>query len=112
MIEARFGLSVRVEGDPSLISPDYRVERFKTASRVIPTPESLNLPAVAYPEDEEEEEAAEEAVESAADEKPSGKRKRRRRAASCTLPHRPLRGRLRHKGGGFSVALSPNDERG
>ena len=36
MIEARFGLSVRVEGDPSLISPDYRVERFKTASRVIP----------------------------------------------------------------------------
>ncbi len=26
MIEGRFGLSVRVEGDPSLISPDYRVE--------------------------------------------------------------------------------------
>jgi ribonuclease E len=79
MIEARFGLSVRVEGDPSLISPDYRVERFKTASRVIPTPESLNLPAVAYPEPEEEEEPSEEAVEAAADEKPSGKRKRRRR---------------------------------
>ena len=40
MIEARFGLSVRVEGDPSLISPDYRLERFKTASRIIPAPES------------------------------------------------------------------------
>jgi ribonuclease E len=81
MIEARFGLSVRVEGDPSLISPDYRVERFKTASRVIPTPESLNLPAVAYPEaeEEEDEEPAEDALEAASDEKPSGKRKRRRR---------------------------------
>ena len=42
MIEARFGLSVRVEGEPSLISPDYRVERFKTASRIIPMPEALN----------------------------------------------------------------------
>jgi ribonuclease E len=80
MIEARFGLSVRVEGDPSLISPDYRVERFKTASRVIPTPESLNLPTVAYPEaEDEEEEEEEEPAEAAAEERPSGKRKRRRR---------------------------------
>ena len=41
MIEQRFGLSVRVEGDASLISPDYRLERFKTASRIVPAPESL-----------------------------------------------------------------------
>jgi ribonuclease E len=47
MIEARFGLSVRVEGDAGLISPDYRLERFKTASRIIPAPENLNLPMVA-----------------------------------------------------------------
>ena len=83
MIEARFGLSVRVEGDPSLISPDYRLERFKTASRIIPAPENLNLPAVAYPEEEiEEEEAPEEEDEAAAEaagERTSGKRKRRRR---------------------------------
>jgi ribonuclease E len=84
MIEVRFGLSVRVEGDAALISPDYRVERFKTASRIIPTPESLNLPPVAYPEEEveDEEEVADEedtAVDAATDEKPSGKRKRRRR---------------------------------
>ena len=39
-IEARFGLSVRVEGDPALISPEYRIERFKTASR-IDVPRSL-----------------------------------------------------------------------
>jgi ribonuclease E len=88
MIEARFGLSVRIEGDPALISPDYRLERFKTASRIIPTPESLNLPPVAYPEEEIEEEIVEdeeELTETAAAtngdgaDKPLGKRKRRRR---------------------------------
>lgn len=84
MIEARFGLSVRVEGDPALISPDYRVERFKTASRIIPSPASLNLTQVEYPEVEEEEEVAEEAVETAAEagsgeKSAGGKRKRRRR---------------------------------
>ena len=36
MIETRFGLSVRVEADPSLISPDYALEKFKTATRVVP----------------------------------------------------------------------------
>ena len=41
MIESRFGLSVRVESDPALISPEYRIERFKTATRIVPIPESL-----------------------------------------------------------------------
>ena len=35
-IEARYGLSVRVEADPLLVSPDYSIEKFKTATRVIP----------------------------------------------------------------------------
>ena len=34
-IEARYGLSVRVEGDPQLISPDFAIEKFKTATRVV-----------------------------------------------------------------------------
>ena len=84
MIEQRFGLSVRVEGDASLISPDYKLEKFKTASRIVPAPERLELTTVAYPaeeEIEEEEEAEEEVAEApeAAGEKPGGKRKRRRR---------------------------------
>ena len=91
MIESRFGLSVRVEGDPSLISPDYRVERFKTASRIMPVA-SAALPVVAYPDDVEEELAEEEevavaeaaeptsgAAETGQAEKTNGKRKRRRR---------------------------------
>ena len=34
-IEARYGLSVRIEGDPSLVSPDFSLEKFKTATRVV-----------------------------------------------------------------------------
>ena len=83
MIEMRFGLSVRVEGDASLISPDYRVERFKTASRIIPAPQSLSLPTVAYPEDEDELEEAEE-VEEAEEAAAGGEADRRTsRAASA-----------------------------
>jgi ribonuclease E len=90
MIEGRFGLSVRVEGDASLISPDYRLERFKTASRIVQIQEGMAPVSVAYP-DEDEVEEAEEVVEEretpaaaaeangAAADKASGKRKRRRR---------------------------------
>jgi len=90
MIESRFALSVRVEGDPALISPDYRIERFKTASRVIPAAPVLDLPKVAYPEEdeivaeaeldeEEAEEAAADGQPEASGDKPNGKRRRRRR---------------------------------
>ncbi|MGK7652793.1 Rne/Rng family ribonuclease [Roseovarius sp. B08] len=34
-IEGRYGLSVRIEGDPALISPDFSLEKFKTATRVV-----------------------------------------------------------------------------
>ncbi|MFH5772601.1 Rne/Rng family ribonuclease [Paracoccus sp. NGMCC 1.201697] len=35
-IETRYGMSVRVEADPVLISPDYAIEKFKTAIRNVP----------------------------------------------------------------------------
>jgi ribonuclease E len=34
-IESRYGLSVRIEGDPHLVSPDFSMEKFKTATRVV-----------------------------------------------------------------------------
>lgn len=34
-IENRYGLSVRVEADPFLIAPDFSIEKFKTATRVV-----------------------------------------------------------------------------
>ena len=36
LIEARYGMSVRIEADPMLISPDYSMEKLKTALRVVP----------------------------------------------------------------------------
>ncbi|MGC1428715.1 MAG: Rne/Rng family ribonuclease, partial [Albidovulum sp.] len=35
-IEARYGMSVRIEADPIMISPDFTIEKFKTALRTVP----------------------------------------------------------------------------
>jgi ribonuclease E len=35
-IEGRYGLSVRIEGDPRLVSPDFTMDKFKTATRNVP----------------------------------------------------------------------------
>ncbi|NVO23079.1 Rne/Rng family ribonuclease [Donghicola mangrovi] len=96
-IEARYGMAVRIEADAHLISPDFSIEKFKTAVRVIggyiPEAEVLDtsimdaLDADAAAEEVEIEEAEEVVVEAKAPEqKPEGeeggkpkKRRRRRR---------------------------------
>jgi ribonuclease E len=84
-IEIRYGLSVRIEGDPHLVSPDFAIEKFKTASRAVPV---STAPVVSVDTslmdqtDAVEEEAEEEApaVENEDSEsKPKRKRRRRRR---------------------------------
>ncbi|MCA0996521.1 Rne/Rng family ribonuclease [Alloyangia pacifica] len=35
-IEARYGMAVRIEGDLHLVSPDFTMEKFKTATRNVP----------------------------------------------------------------------------
>jgi len=39
-IETRYGLSVRIEADVTLIGTEYSIEKFKTATRFIPQPEN------------------------------------------------------------------------
>lgn len=86
-IEARYGLSVRIEGDVHLVSPDFSMEKFKTASRVVPeatapvvsVDASLMDMVDATDEDENEEETA---VQSEEETKPKRKRRRRRRKKS------------------------------
>ncbi len=34
-IELRYGMAIRLEADPSLVSPDYTIEKFKTATRIV-----------------------------------------------------------------------------
>ena len=89
-IEARYGMSVRIEGDPHLVSPDFSLEKFKTASRSIPVSTAPVVSANAalmsdLDEEEDDTVEAEEAPEAPQAETPEAdgetkpKRKRRRR---------------------------------
>ncbi|MDV4168017.1 Rne/Rng family ribonuclease [Rhodovulum sp. FJ3] len=86
-IEARYGISIRVEADPHLVSPDFTIEKFKTATRAVPevTAPVISIDTSDMPELEEEEEAAAPAStpeEGDAEDKPKKKRRRRRRRKS------------------------------
>ncbi|MDX1780227.1 MAG: Rne/Rng family ribonuclease [Thalassovita sp.] len=88
-IEARYGLSVRVEGDPHLISPDFTLEKFKTATRVVAEPTtpvvSVDTSLMDSVDEDAEAEAEAEIVEAEngeEDQKPKKRRRRRRRRKS------------------------------
>ncbi|WP_128253518.1 Rne/Rng family ribonuclease [Falsirhodobacter deserti] len=106
LIETRYGMAVRIEADPHLVSPDYSIEKFNTATRIVPASqvvtgdaslmgdlveeeEDLDLP-VPVEEEEAQVEAQPEAVEEEG-EGPSRKKRRRRR---------------RRKGNGAETAMS------
>ena len=91
-IEARYGISIRIEADPMLVSPDYKVEKFKTATRRVVAAAPVISMDSALMESIEEEAAAEEAAAAEAETPPQDdqpKKKRRRRRG----------GRGRRKGG-------------
>jgi ribonuclease E len=69
-IEARYGMSVRVEADPFLISPDFSMEKFKTATRVVEALPviSANASLMADIDEAEEEDVVEEAADADEDE--------------------------------------------
>ncbi|WBL34027.1 Rne/Rng family ribonuclease [Sinirhodobacter sp. HNIBRBA609] len=90
-IEARYGMAVRIEADPSLVSPDFSIEKFKTATRIVPELQSPVVSASAElmaeideadlveEVEEEEAEVASEQPEANAEEQPRKKKRRRRR---------------------------------
>jgi ribonuclease E len=55
-IEARYGMAVRLEADPALVSPDFVIEKFKTATRVVAAQPSpvVSIDTSTMPEIEEE----------------------------------------------------------
>ena len=88
-IEARYGLSVRIEAHPHLISPDFEIEKFKTATRFVPEASMPVISAeVVHMEQPEEDVAKQEAqadLDAEAgdgDAKPKKRRRRRRRRKS------------------------------
>ncbi|PIE07392.1 MAG: ribonuclease [Rhodobacterales bacterium] len=89
-IELRYGMGIRLEADPFLISPDFSIEKFRTATRSVPeaapvvsVDAMLMEEAGEAPEDEAVEGAETEAPETpeaeGGDEQPKKKRRRRRR---------------------------------
>jgi len=84
-IEARYGLSVRIEGDPVLVSPDFSLEKFKTATRAVPEAAPVvsvdsSMIEEAAPEDTEEAPAEPDSpAPEAGDDAPKPKKRRRRR---------------------------------
>jgi ribonuclease E len=79
MIEGRFGLSVRIEADPHLISPEYRVELLKVATRIIPEPEILETATIEYAPEVSENISEAEVVTPEVEEDGAPKKRRRRR---------------------------------
>jgi ribonuclease E len=112
-IEARYGLSVRVEGDPHLVSPDFALEKFKTATRVVPAA-SAHVVSVdtsimdQIDEDEAQSEAAAQSQEDAQTQDGNGdgdgkpKRKRRRRSRR--------RGGSKNNGEGYTNGAAPEGD--
>ena len=87
-IETRYGLSVRIEGDPHLVPPDFSIEKFKTATRTVPM---TSAPVVSVDtsimdqvddDDADQVDAVVEDVTSTEDGEPKPKRRRRRRRRS------------------------------
>ena len=94
-IEARYGMSVRIECDPTLVSPDFAIEKFKTATRIVPEAAPIVASAIMFEDDdddiveetpdEEEADVVAEALQAVTaetadgEERPKKKRRRRRR---------------------------------
>ncbi|MDD7972103.1 Rne/Rng family ribonuclease [Roseinatronobacter alkalisoli] len=86
-IEGRYGMAVRLEADPLMVSPDFSLERFKTATRVSVQPStavvSLDASHMSDLEEDDIAEIEDAVVEPAESEEtadqPRKKRRRRRR---------------------------------
>ncbi len=70
VIEARYGMAVRIEADPHMISPDFLLEKFKTATRVVPEAAAVisgNASLMGAPVLEEEDDIIEEDIDDETD---------------------------------------------
>ncbi len=84
-IELRYGMAVRIEADPFLITPDFSIEKFKTATRVIEGTSPVVSVDASLMAEVEEDLATENAIEveveaeTETEDRPKKKRRRRRR---------------------------------
>jgi ribonuclease E len=76
-IEKNYGLSVRIEGDLNLVSPEYSIEKLKSATRILSESEPALVTADGLMELSEEENVIEGTKDE--DDKPKKRRRRRRK---------------------------------
>ncbi|MEM8791418.1 MAG: Rne/Rng family ribonuclease [Pseudomonadota bacterium] len=78
-IEARYGVSILIVADPSLTSPDFRIERSKQATRAIEkAPAAVTADSVVTSDEIEEEDDTETTPDDDSGEKREGRSRRRR----------------------------------
>ncbi|WP_119840249.1 Rne/Rng family ribonuclease [Pseudooceanicola algae] len=119
-IESRYGMAVRIEGDPHLISPDFEMEKFKTATRKVVEAAhvvSANTSLMDDIDDEAQDDVHEEAVEEietpetadapAQEQQPEGER-----SDDQPKPKRRRRRRRKKKGGSGDDDMSSDSDNG
>ncbi len=78
-IEARSGMAIRIEADASLVVPDFKIEKFKTATRKITATAPVISMDAALMDDIDEDTETQVEVETPEDEDQPKKKRRRRR---------------------------------
>jgi len=114
-IEIRYGLSVRIEGDPHLVSPDFSMEKFKTATRVVQQISHVVSVDTSLMDEIDEADAAEaEAAEAAAEAEDDNQTRPAATAPSPEdgedKPKRKRRRRRRSRGGRSTTDEQQSDE--
>jgi len=112
LIESRSGMSVRIECDPAMISPDFTIEKLKVATRVVPENLSVisgnaSLMGAPVAEEDYEDEVLDEVVE---DEEVTEVAAEPRAAAPAADGGKKRRRRRRRKKPGQSDASGATDD--
>ncbi len=109
-IEARYGMSVRVEADPFLISPDFSIEKFKTATRVVEALPVISANASLMPDVEEEDEDIVEEADEAGEEEAAPAATGAEASANGDGAGRKRRRRRRRRRGGNGAGEGTREE--
>jgi ribonuclease E len=100
-IEGRYGMAIRIEADPTLISPDFAIEKFKTATRIVtPSAPVVSIDTTAMEDLEEAEDIAEEDGEDEEEEEAQGSRAQGEPGEAREGGRKRRRRRRRRRGGG------------
>ncbi len=114
LIEARYGMAVRIEADPMMISPDFTIEKFKTATRFVPEAPvvSGNASLMGAAVEEEELDLVEEDLEDEVEDEAGAEGEAEAATTSETGPKKKRRRRRKKKPAGGVAAVAGSADEG